>query len=71
MKPTNNSEHVESFYSGIICALLVVLDTYDEKTLACEILKGCDTVTIRRIAKREGDLSIVELIDEYRASNRR
>ena len=65
-----DKESIEAFYGGIICALLVVVnDGYE--SIAREILDCCgDEKTIRRIAKREGDDSIVKLIDDYRRDKR-
>lgn len=66
----DDKDSVEAFYTGIICALLVVVDGHDQDTIAREILQGCDRSAIRRIAKREGDKSIVKLVDDYRRDER-
>ena len=61
-----DKESIEAFYSGVISCLIVIVNTFDEETLAFEILKGCDDTVVRRIAKREGDDSIVKLVDNFR-----
>jgi hypothetical protein len=68
-KRKRDEECAEAFYVGVICALLVVVSA-GEETLAREILASCDDGTIRRIAKREGDDSIVKLVDDYRRNKR-
>lgn len=69
-KKDEYTEWTEAFYSGVICALLVVIDGHDQPTIGFEILMGCDLKEIRRIAKREGDTSIVKLVDDYRRARR-
>ena len=65
-----DKEGVEAFYVGVICALIVVVDSGYE-SIAREVLDCCaDDKIIRRIAKREGDDSVVKLIDDYRRDKR-
>ncbi len=64
-----DKEFTETFYAGVICALLSLVNN-DQESLACEILKGCDDKAVRRIAKREGDDGIVRLVDRYRQDRR-
>jgi hypothetical protein len=66
----NEKESVEAFYTGVICALLLVVNGHGQETIAFEILDSCGEKEILRIARREGDASIVQLVNNYRRNKR-